>query len=77
MLLLFLNVCSVIVIVKGRAVVVLNDEEKTVSEGDVVEIGVGEKHTCRAIEDTVILEFAFGECEESDIVRIRDKYRWS
>ena len=66
------------VFVKGKGTVILDDEECKVSAGDILTIGVKQKH--RVIntsnsDDLIFIEIQTGEYfGEDDIVRLEDKY---
>jgi mannose-1-phosphate guanylyltransferase len=58
-------------IVHGEGELLLDDERRTVSQGDVLQIPVGAKHAIRGVSDLEIIEVQLGtELEESDVVRL-------
>jgi mannose-6-phosphate isomerase-like protein (cupin superfamily) len=64
-------------IVKGEAVVKINDVEYIKTYGDIVTVSAEDKHNVRneQEEDLVFIEIQTGEYfSEDDIVRIEDKY---
>jgi len=62
-------------IIKGNPHVVIGDSEIPAKTGDEFEISEGIKHQIKAIDDEVeVLEISFGDFDENDIVRIKDKY---
>lgn len=64
-------------IISGHGTATVGEATQQVSPGDEVFIEVGVAHRMEATEDIVFLEIAFGEFDESDIVRIKDKYNRS
>lgn len=66
------------VVVSGRGVLTLGDEEKKIGIGDYVCVHVGVKHRaeCVSKEPLVIIETWTGDYfGEDDIVRLHDDYR--
>lgn len=62
-------------IVSGEAEFMLNDQIRSVTAGDVLQIPIGAKHTIKAIMDTEIIEVQMGSSlVEEDIVRL--DYDW-
>ncbi len=61
-------------VVRGKVNIVLDGKKKTLSEGDSIEIPIGAKHRIEGVENSVILEIAFGEFDENDIVRLEDDF---
>jgi mannose-1-phosphate guanylyltransferase len=59
------------IIVHGEGELLLDDERKTVGQGDVLHIPVGAKHAIRGVSDLEIMEVQLGtELEEADVVRL-------
>lgn len=61
-------------VVSGRVLITLDGKEMILNTGDSVSIPVGVKHRLRGIENSSILEIAFGKFDENDIVRLEDDY---
>lgn len=62
-------------IIKGRAEITLDDKVIEAKESDEFFCPRKTKHRIRAKDELVeILEIAFGDFSENDIVRIKDKY---
>jgi|SRR3989344_857553 len=62
-------------IISGRSQVIVNDKIIEANPGDEFEIKAGDKHRMMAHDsDVYFLEVARGEFDESDIVRLEDKY---
>ncbi|KGT37732.1 mannose-1-phosphate guanylyltransferase [Heyndrickxia coagulans P38] len=58
-------------VLKGEGIVALNGKLRTVREGDVLQIQIGDKHAIKAITEMEIIEVQAGsELSEEDIVRI-------
>lgn len=64
-------------ILSGNGIATIGEATQEVKTGDEVFIESGVGHRMEATEDIVFLEIAFGEFDESDIVRIEDKYNRS
>ena len=63
-------------IIKGQALVQVQDKKVHLTEGENIAIPKGAKHRITAPNsDCVILELSFGEFDENDIVRIEDDYK--
>lgn len=65
------------IIVSGKGLLILDDEESEVSEGSVIRVPVGVKHRIRNIsdDDLVFIEVQLGDYfGEDDIVRVQDDY---
>jgi len=65
------------VVVSGRGVFRLDDEERTISTGDMVRVGLKQVHRVSntGAEPLLILELQKGRCEEDDIERLEDDYK--
>lgn len=62
-------------IISGHPVVTIGDVTKVASPGDEFEIGKLQHHQIEAKDDAVVfLEIAYGDFDEEDIVRLKDKY---
>jgi mannose-1-phosphate guanylyltransferase len=62
-------------IVDGEGILILEDEARKVSRGDVISIEAGMKHAIKAITDLTIVEVQIGsELAEQDIKRY--EYEW-
>lgn len=62
-------------VVGGSGEVVIGDETLSARTGDSFYIPQGTVHRMQTLDDTlVILEIAYGEFDEEDIVRLEDKY---
>jgi len=58
-------------VLKGEGIVALNGKLRTVREGDVLQIQIGDKHAIKAISELEIIEIQTGtELIEEDIVRL-------
>ena len=62
-------------IVKGSAMVEVQNERSSLNEGDSIIIPSGAKHRIQAIDSVcIVLEISYGSFDENDIVRIEDDY---
>lgn len=62
-------------VLRGVATLIVGDKTIQANPGDEFYIKKGEKHRIAATGDEVeILEISFGDFDESDIVRLEDKY---
>ena len=62
-------------ILKGTGTITVGDTTTEAVEGDQFMIQVGDKHRAEAgPEGLEFLEIAFGEFDESDIIRLEDRY---
>lgn len=62
-------------IISGHGGVVIGDEYKKASPGDMFLVPEHATHRIEATEGTLVfLEIAFGEFDENDIKRLEDKY---
>ncbi len=62
-------------VLKGAPVITVDEENISAKVGDEFNINIGVKHRISAPDDDVeVLEISKGEFDESDIVRIEDKY---
>ncbi len=61
-------------VLKGVGIATIGTETREVKEGDEILIPVNTHHRMVGITDIEFLEIALGEFDESDIIRIEDKY---
>ena len=62
-------------IILGHPIVMIGDRKILAKPGDEFEIEKKEKHQVEAVDDDVeFLEIAYGDFDENDIVRLKDKY---
>jgi mannose-6-phosphate isomerase-like protein (cupin superfamily) len=62
-------------IILGQATIVIGEQTKESKEGDEFFIPKKVKHRIRTTDCTVkVLEISFGEFDEDDIIRLKDKY---
>ena len=62
-------------VIHGGAVATIGEEKREIKEGDEIQLPEGTKHRLHAgPEGVMILEIAFGEFDEGDIVRLADDY---
>ncbi len=62
-------------IIKGTAMVEIDEKTVTLQEGETITIPRQTKHRVLALEnDCIILEIAYGKFDENDIVRLEDDY---
>jgi mannose-6-phosphate isomerase len=62
-------------IIKGTAMVEIDEKTITLQEGETITIPRQTKHRVLALEnDCIILEIAYGKFDENDIVRLEDDY---
>lgn len=62
-------------VVRGQCQVIVGDLKMNLYENGIVHIPVGMPHRIIGLDErAVILEIAFGEFDEADIVRIQDDY---
>lgn len=62
-------------ILKGCPIVTIDNNKVEANPDDEFEIAIGSSHRISAQSDEVcVLEIAFGDFKEEDIVRIEDKY---
>jgi|SRR5919199_3704348 mannose-6-phosphate isomerase len=63
-------------VIKGTAMIELDEKAILLREGDTITIPRQAKHRVAAREsECVILEIAYGRFDENDIVRLEDDYR--
>jgi mannose-6-phosphate isomerase len=62
-------------VIKGTAMVEIDERTVTLQEGETITIPRQTKHRVLALEnDCIILEIAYGKFDENDIVRLEDDY---
>ena len=61
-------------ILKGKGIIDVNFQKENVQKDNYIRIPMFVPHRVEAIEDLTILEIQEGECDETDIVRLEDKY---
>lgn len=62
-------------IISGNGIVIVGEDHKKASPGDSFLVPIHTNHRLEAVDSTlVILEIAFGDFDEKDIVRLEDKY---
>ena len=62
-------------VIKGTAMVEINEKTITLQEGETITIPRQTKHRVLALgNDCIILEIAYGKFDENDIVRLEDDY---
>lgn len=61
-------------IVTGKVSVTINSTTAILSKGEGITIPIGTIHRIKGIEDSTILEIAFGEFDENDIIRLHDDF---
>jgi len=61
-------------VLEGSCIVTVGNKDIKAIKGDEFTIEEGTHHRIEATEDTSVLEVAFGDFNESDIVRLEDKY---
>ena len=62
-------------IVKGSALIEVDDKKLSLSEGDEVIIPRGARHRIRAQNSgCIVLEISYGDFDEGDITRLADDY---
>ncbi len=62
------------VVLSGQILARKGENELTLREGGQIRIEKEEKHRIKGLTDACVLEIAFGELSEEDIVRYEDKY---
>ena len=62
------------VVLSGRIRVIKGDQTLILKKGEMVEIAKREKHRIAALASSCVLEVAFGQVSEDDIIRYEDDY---
>ncbi|HJU34898.1 MAG TPA: phosphomannose isomerase type II C-terminal cupin domain [Nitrososphaera sp.] len=62
-------------VIKGTAMVEIDEKTSTLEEGETITIPRQAKHRVLALErECIILEISYGRFDENDIVRLEDDY---
>ena len=61
-------------VVSGKIEVVLDGTRKALKAGDSISVPCRAKNRIEGVEDSVVLEIAYGRFDENDIVRVDDDY---
>jgi mannose-6-phosphate isomerase-like protein (cupin superfamily) len=65
-------------VIKGTAMVELDDRTMILTEGETITIPRQARHRAGALDSgCIILEIAYGKFDENDIVRLEDDYQRS
>lgn len=62
------------ILLSSKAEVIKGDSHLLLKEGEFLKINKNEKHRIIGLKDSWILEVAFGDLRENDIVRFEDDY---
>lgn len=62
------------VVLSGKIEVVKGNSHLVLRKGDFLKIEKKEKHRITGLQDSCVLEIAFGEVRENDIIRFKDDY---
>ena len=62
------------IVLQGKIKAQKGDDSFILNEGEILRIGKEEKHRIYGITNACVLEAAFGQPRESDIIRYEDKY---
>ena len=62
------------IVLQGEILATHGTAQSSLSVGEVLRVGRGEKHRLHGITDSVVLEVAFGNPREEDIIRYEDDY---
>ncbi|MBU2564482.1 phosphomannose isomerase type II C-terminal cupin domain [Patescibacteria group bacterium] len=62
------------VVLSGRIEVIKGNSHLFLKEGEFVKINKKEKHRITGLENSWILETAFGQMRENDVIRFKDDY---
>jgi mannose-6-phosphate isomerase len=63
-------------VIKGTAMVEINEKRIVLGEGETITIPRQAKHRVRALEsECIILEISYGRFDENDIIRLEDDYQ--
>ena len=63
-------------VIKGTAMVEVDEKRIVLGEGDTITIPRQAKHRVRALKsECIILEISYGRFDENDIVRLEDDYQ--
>jgi mannose-6-phosphate isomerase-like protein (cupin superfamily) len=61
-------------VLNGLVLATVNGVSTQLSKDDEIYVKAGEKHRIEGITDSEILEIAFGDFDENDIIRVEDDY---
>lgn len=62
------------IVLSGRIEVMKGNSSLLLKEGDFLKINKKEKHRITGLKDSWILETAFGQVRENDVIRFKDDY---
>jgi len=62
------------IVLSGRIEVIKGNSHLLLKEGEFLKINKKEKHRITGLKDSWILETAFGQMRENDIIRFKDDY---
>jgi mannose-6-phosphate isomerase-like protein (cupin superfamily) len=62
------------IVLKGKVETLVNDKNRVLKPGGILKINRKEKHRMGGIQNSYILELAFGRPSETDIIRYEDDY---
>lgn len=68
------NRFEVWIVISGRIEVIKGNSRLLLKEGEFLKINKKEKHRITGLKDSWILETAFGQMRENDIIRFKDDY---
>jgi len=62
------------IVISGRIEIIKGNSRLLLKVGEFVKINKKEKHRITGLKDSWILEIAFGQMRENDIIRFKDDY---
>lgn len=62
-------------VVSGEIKATVNGRDITLKKNDQIDIPSNYKHRIEGVKNSVILEIAFGQFNENDIIRLNDDYK--
>jgi mannose-6-phosphate isomerase-like protein (cupin superfamily) len=62
------------VVLDGKVSAQKGNSKSVLNKGEFLKINKGEKHRISGLKKSCVLEVAFGELKEGDIIRYEDKY---
>ena len=62
------------IVLQGKIIVQKGDVQQTLHSGEFIKIEKEEKHRISSLSNACVLEAAFGQPRERDIIRYEDKY---
>lgn len=68
------NRSEVWIVLSGKIKVIKGGSQFKLKKGEFLKINKKEKHRITGLEDSWVLEIAFGQVRESDIIRFKDIY---